>query len=198
MRPIVAVVPLLALLAAPLRAQVATFDDLAGCTPGNVVGTAVPDGYLGLNWTGAQVRDGTALTGGQRNGVVSAPCIAYMSGATVEVSLATPFTFNGGWFASAGSSSLALFLTGLRGDAVVFQELLFLSTIEARPVEVRWTDLTRLRLASGGSEVLPQFVMDDLRFNDAAAPTIVPEPRGAFLLAGGLLALLGIAARRRA
>lgn len=198
MRPIVAVVPLLALLAAPLRAQVATFDDLAGCTPGNVVGTAVPDGYLGLSWTGALVRDGTALTGGQRNGVVSAPCMAYSMSGSAEVSSATPFIFNGGAFTSSASIGLALFLQGLRGNELVFQQLIYMSPTQPNPVELRWTGLTRLRLASGGSEAQPQFVMDDLRFNDAAAPTVVPEPQGAVLLAGGLLALLGIAARRRA
>lgn len=198
MRPILAVVPCLALLAPPLRAQLATFDDLPGCTPGNVVGSAVPNGYAGLNWSGAAVRDGTALTGGQRNGVVSAPCIAYSESGMAEVSSATPFTFNGGWFTSGGSSGLALFLNGRRGNEVVFQQLLFMTTAEARRVDVRWTDLTRLSLSSGGSEVLPQFVMDDLRFNDAAASTLVPEPRGVALLAAGLLAMAGTAARRRA
>ena len=197
MRPILAVVPFLTLVAVPLPAQLATFDDVPGCTPGNVAGTAVPDGYLGLTWSGATVRDGTALTGGPRNGVVSAPCIGHSESGTAEVTSATPFTFNGGWFASAGSSGLALFLSGLRGSEVVFQHVLFMSTTEARAVDVRWTDLTRVRLSSGGSEALPQFVMDDLRFNDAAAPTLAPEPRGLALLAAGLLAVAGTAARRR-
>ena len=198
MRPILAVVPILVLLAAPLDAQVATFDDLAGCTPGNVVGTPVPNGYLGLSWTGPLVRDGTALTSGQRNGVVSAPCMAYSMSGSAEVSSATPFVFNGGAFTSAASIGLALFLQGRRGNELVFQQLVFMSPTQPTLVELRWTGLTQLRLASGGSEGQPQFVMDDLRFNDAAAPTVVPEPRGAFLLAGGLLALLGVSARRRA
>ncbi|MGZ8468979.1 MAG: hypothetical protein ACXW61_05885 [Gemmatirosa sp.] len=198
MRPILAVVPSLALLAAPLHAQVATFDDLGGCTPGNVVGTAVPNGYLGLSWTGAVVRDGTALTAGQRNGVVSAPCMAYSMSGSAEVTSPSPFTFNGGAFTSSASIGLALFLQGLRGNELVFQQLIFMNPAGPRVVDLRWTGLTRLRLASAGSEAQPQFVMDDLRFNDAAAPTVVPEPHGAFLLAGGLLALLGISARRRA
>ena len=128
--------------ASPLPAQLASFDELAGCISGNVSGAPIPPGYAGLAWTGVDVRDGTSLTGGPRNGVVSAPCIGYVASGEAQISGATPFTFDGGWFASGGSSGLALFVTGYRNGTLAFSTMLFLSTAEARALDVRWTELT--------------------------------------------------------
>jgi hypothetical protein len=186
--------PLLIAAASPLPAQLASFDELAGCTSGSVAGALVPDGYAGLSWTGVDVRDGTALTGGPRNGVVSAPCIGYVESGQAEISGATPFTFDGGWFASGGASGLALFVTGYRNGTLAFSTILFLSTAETRALDLRWTELTSVRLASGGSEVRPQFVMDDLRFNGATS--VVPEPATVWLLALGLAGVAVVTRRR--
>ena len=44
--------------AAPAGAQLATFDDLATCTPSNTGGIGIPNGYSGFNWNNFYVADG--------------------------------------------------------------------------------------------------------------------------------------------
>jgi hypothetical protein len=185
------------------QAQLATFDDLAGCVPNNTGGSAIANGYQGFNWSNFFVADGpnTAVAQGgpgYANGTVTPRCIALNGfGAASELSAGSDFIFNGGFFTAAFSNSLTVAISAFNAaNTQIFNTTLNLNTAGPQLLNVNWTGVRRVTFASGNGQPGSQFVFDNFRFNNTPDPRIVPEPSTYALLATGL-AGLAVAARRR-
>src|SRR5688572_6515309 len=92
---------LLTLASAPARADVIHFDDLTD--PGGL-GTPVPLGYKGFNWTNFSAVNGTLYPpfSGFNTGVVSAPMVVFNgAGAPTILTSLTDFDFVGAAFTAA-------------------------------------------------------------------------------------------------
>lgn len=192
----------LAAASMPAHAQLATFDDLPGCTPDNTGGSAIANGYAGFNWTNFYVADGpnTAVAQGgpgYANGTVTPRCIALNGFGASSMISASPFTFNGGYFTAAFTDGLTVNITGLNGSTTLFSQMLTLNTAGPQLLNVAWDNLTSVTFSSGDGQPGSQFVFDNFRFNNTADPTITPEPASLTLLATGLLGIAGAARRRR-
>jgi hypothetical protein len=188
--------------AAPAHAQLATFDDLPGCTPSNTGGSPIANGYAGFNWDNFYVADGpntaTAQGGpGYANGTVTQRCIALNGFGASSMISASPFTFNGGYFTAAFNNGLVVNITGRNGATVLFSQMLTLSTAAPQLLNVAWDNLTSVTFASGDGLPGSQFVFDNFRFNNTADPTITPEPASMTLLATGLFGIAAVARRRK-
>jgi hypothetical protein len=191
----------MATVAAPAHAQLATFDDLPGCTPGNTGGTLIPNGYAGFNWDNFYIADGpntaTVQGGpGYASGTVTPRCIALNGYGASSMISAAPFTFNGGYFTAAFTNGLTVNISGYNGATLLFSQVLTLNTSGPQLLNVAWDNLTSVTFASGDGQPGSQFVFDNFRFNNTPDPTITPEPASMTLLATGLLGI-AVAARRR-
>lgn len=185
------------------QAQLATFDDLAGCVPSNTGGTLIGNGYQGFNWNNFYVADGpnTAVAqsgAGYNTGTVSPRCIALNGfGGASELSAANDFIFNGGFFTAAFSNNLSVAIRAFNAANVeIFNTALNLNTAGPQLLNVTWAGVRRVTFASGNNQPGSQFVFDNFRFNNTPDPRIVPEPSTYALLATGLAAM-ALAARRR-
>jgi hypothetical protein len=185
------------------HAQLATFDDLAGCVPSNNGGIAIANGYQGFNWNNFFVADGpnTAVAQGgpgYANGTVSPRCIALNGfGAASEISAGSDFIFNGGFFTAAFNNNLSVAIRAFNAaNTQIFVSNLVLSTSGPQLLNVNWAGVRRVSFASGDNAPGSQFVFDNFRFNNTPDPRIVPEPSTYALLATGF-AGLAVAARRR-
>lgn len=191
----------MAVAASPAQAQLATFDDLPGCTPANTGGTLIPNGYAGFNWDNFYVADGpnTAVAqggAGYANGTVTPRCIALNGFGGSSMISAAPFTFNGGYFTAAFTNGLTVNISGYNGATLLFSQMLTLNTSGPQLLNVDWDNLTSVTFASGDGQPGSQFVFDNFRFNNTPDPTITPEPASMTLLATGLLGI-GVVVRRR-
>lgn len=186
----------------PARAQLATFDDLAACTPDNTTGLPIDPGYAGFTWSNFYVVDGpnaaVAFGGpGYANGTISPRCVALNGFGASAMLSASSFTFNGGYFTAAFADGLTLSITGYSGSTALYAQTLTLSTTTPQLFNVAWDNLTSVSFASGDGAPGSQFVFDNFRFNNTPDPTITPEPASLVLLATGLLGIGGVARRRK-
>jgi hypothetical protein len=130
-------------------------------------------------------------------GTVSLPCMAINSlGAPAEVTSATPFTYNGGYFTAGSQNGLSLRITGLFGMTTLFTQTLTLSTAGPQLFDVNWTGVNRVLFEPGTGAFGDGVIFDNLRFNNAPDPSITPEPSTWALVTTGLM-FLGCVARRR-
>jgi hypothetical protein len=203
-------VPLAALLtltASPALGQLATFDDLAQCTTAYETNSvvAVPNGYAGFDWSNFYVGHGaqTAVRvegPGYATGTVTDPCMALNGfGYPAEVTSATPFIFNGGFFTAAFLDGLFLSVMGFSGATQLFATTMTLSTAGPQLMDVVWEGVDRVRFESGTGSPGSQFVFDNFRFNNTPDPAIpaVPEPVSLLLLGTGLVGVAAVRRKRR-
>ena len=205
MRRISALMTVLALAAVstPASAQLATFDDLAGCTPTSTTRVLIDNGYVGFNWDNFYVANGANTYAdypsapGYANGVITPHCMALNGfGRASEISSSSAFIFNGGYFTSAFDDDLTVRIAGFSGSSELFTTTLTLNTSTPHLLDVAWEGVDRVRFEAGNNAPGSQFVFDNFRFNNVTDPSIVPEP-ATILLVGGGLGLLGLVGMRR-
>ncbi len=159
-----------------------TFDDLAS-SPSS--GTAV-SGYGGLTWSNFYVIDGSQYAGnpsGYGVGVVSGSNVVFNAfGNPAELSQASAFSFQSGFFTGAWNDGLTVqvagFLSGSQVHSTSFVVNAKGDTLTKRFVTFGWDEVDRVTFsASGGTAAYggdpdTRFVIDDLTFGAA----VVPEP----------------------
>jgi hypothetical protein len=188
----------------PAVALTITFDDLTDTSLG-FGGTAIANGYQGLNWTNWSVLNTalfatnflSGLPSGALPGTVSPPNVAYNpTGGEAIFSSSTPFTFNSADLTALWSDNLQVTVTGLLGgvtkDTITLTPLATAATLET----FNWADINEVDLlAIGGtphagySGAGTQVIMDNMSIT-------TPEPSTLAILGAGL-AGLGVVRRRR-
>jgi hypothetical protein len=188
---LVAFLTALAVPVAPARAMVLTFDDFpAG-------GYAfIGAEYAGFNWSSSwgwidahAPQNGLTGTGADL-GTVSDPIVVFnANGSDVTVSRATPFTFQGAYFASFFLPNLNVTVTGYDAtNDLVGQTVIGATNTAATYYAFNWSHVTRISFSTGHSgDYNYDFVMDNFTYGAAA-----PIPPSAILLAGGLFGLVAL------
>lgn len=172
--------------AAHARAEVINFDDLSD----GGYGTAIPNGYHGLNWTNFYVMNtaaNEALFGpsGYSDGTVSAPNVAFNGGGLEAIVSDNSFTFNSGYFTAAWNNGLTITVDGYLGGNLVDTTSFVVNTTGPTLETFNWTVDTLDFTSSGGTNAGyhgagTQFALDNLTINEVAP---VPEPAAVLLLA---------------
>lgn len=170
--------------------------------------TFISNGYGGLNWSNMGAINATSDPfyegSGYISGRKSGDTVAFNSGGDVATVLAgsAPFTLNEGYFTAGWNNGLTLTVQGFTGGSVAaFTKTVTLNVAGSTLVEFGWAGLTSVSFASsGGSRAAgvsgagTQFVLDDLRVNEAVAA--VPEPATWGMMILGFAAI-GAVQRRR-
>jgi hypothetical protein len=193
----------LALTAGAVQAQTLTFEELpTGPAGGQVL--PVTSGYGGLTWSNMYVLDGSTYlypTSGFRTGLVSGTNVAFNgSGFPAAVSSGAAFVLNSGYFTAGFRNDLLLSIVGSLGGAQVFAQSYTLSISGPSLINFGGVQVDRVDFSTsggvdavGGVRDARHFALDNLTINAST----VPEPGTWALLATGLLAVGGIAARRK-
>jgi hypothetical protein len=193
----------------PAVALTITFDDLTDTSLG-FGGTAIANGYQGLNWTNWSVLNTalfatnflSGLPSGALPGTVSPPNVAYNpTGGEAIFSSSTPFTFNSADLTALWNDNLQVTVTGLL-DGVTKDTITLSPSATAATLETfNWANINEVDLlASGGTQHVgysgagTQVVLDNLTITTSQVAT--PEPSTLAILGAGL-AGLGVLRRRR-
>jgi hypothetical protein len=183
--------------ASSASAQLITFDDLID--NGNDNGTAINNGYAGLNWDSFNVLNTTSfLASGFVNGTVSPHNVAYNDQANpAAISSMTKTGFNlvdanftGAWNDGLQIEVLAYSNTGIQTKSFT------VDSTSATKIDFSWDNITYVQFSSYGGKNAGygptgyQFAMDNLTV------TAVPEPEQWVMLMVGI-PLVGWQIRRR-
>jgi len=176
----------LSFAASTASAQLITFDDLTD----NGVGTAINNGYAGLDWDNFKVIDTNTKDfppSGFVNGIVSGHNIAYNDLAnSATISSSTGFNLVDAYFTGAWNNGLQIDV--FASSATDFFSTSF--TVDSngpKDIIFNWNNITSVTFSSSGGTDAgfplsdPQFVMDNL-----TVTSTVPEPDAWFLMMIGI------------
>lgn len=162
-------------------ASVITFNNL----PGN--GTAIPNGYAGLNWNNFyDMNLLTPVNGGAYNGGVPAmSSYAFnKAGAVATFGSTGTFTFTSAWLGTEWANHLGLEVLGLLDGKIVDRTILVLNAGAPTLQSFNWSGIDEVKfspLGTATSKGTLQFEMSSLVIN-----TSTPEPASLLLLMSGL------------
>ena len=183
----------LSFAASSASAQSISFDNLTD----NGTGTAINNGYAGLNWDNFKVLNTTNfMPSGFVNSTLSAPNVAYNDQANpATISSSTGFNLVDANFAGAWND-------GLQIDAIAFSNTTFYSTTftvnstGTTDIAFNWNNITSVTFSSysgtdaGYGPSGEQFVMDNLTISTT------PIPAAFWLVGSALAGLLGFVRRK--
>jgi autotransporter-associated beta strand protein len=162
-------------VAANAPAATLTFDDLPASN-----GTAIPNGYGGLNWTNFCYLNALTFApspSGYLNGIVSPPNVAYnVAGQQATIS-GSPFTFNSAYFTGAWNNGLDIQVTGYLGGVQVDTASFIVNTTGPTLETFNWQNVDTLTFTSSGGTQAPGvaaggtfFAMDNFTFSFSPPP----------------------------
>ena len=179
---------------AAAQTQVLGFEDVgsdAGCCH------TLPDNYGGFTWGWAYntIGKAAAFGSGYDHGTTGNRSIfVYYFGDGNSITSATLFNFIGADFAAAWDASQTVTLTGYRGGMLVGSTSATITNTEATFVTANFAEIDELRVSGSGQQInIDQFTTGEIGF----ATTTAPEPASIALMGTGLLAVGGLAARRK-
>lgn len=185
------------------RATTLTFDDL---TSEANISTA----YNGLIFSNMAVKlKSLSFPSGYVNGTVSGNSSIYNNlglGASFSATNFGTFTLNDFYLTAAVNNGLEVDVTGSLGGNTLYSKTFFVSTTSPTLELVDWAGIDTVSFSSSGGTLDPtaglhyvtgaQFVIDNVRINEALTPVgAVPEPGTLALLGTGLASLAAM--RRR-
>lgn len=176
-----AVLGLCALGAAPVSAEVLTFDDLpVFANPGN---------YGGLQWNNVYTLSSTYHpNSGYQYGTVSPHNVIFNSGGSAASFYSdNAFSLQSLYLTKAWNDGYTNF-EGYVGNNLVYSKSVFTTTTSPTLVEFDWTNLNMVVFSDGNNTY--QSVIDNMTINE------VPEPASGAMILGGL-AIMGLVSRRR-
>jgi hypothetical protein len=172
----------LLLISSACFAEVITFSNLSGN------GTAVPNGYAGMDWNNFYVMN-SMLTPISNNVVAGAVpnvgSFAYNNdGAAASFDAPGTFTFASAWLGTEWANHMGLEVVGLLNGNVVDTMVVALNNGAPKQVNFNWSGIDQVRfqpIGSATSNGALQFAVSELIVNAPA-----PEPASLLLLAPGL------------
>jgi hypothetical protein len=183
-----------------LLADVLTFDSLT--VPANNLGTGVPNGYGGLNWSDFLYKNGTRNGAGFANGVVSPSNIVYTPDNTPGELLAIQgtFTLASAYFTAAWRDGLQITVNAYNGRLLVDSQQFTVDTTGPTFETFNFANITEATFTPSGGTLHPgynpddtgeQIVMDNVSI-------VTPEPSSVILAFVGAICLLLAACRLKA
>lgn len=178
-------------LSVQAQSTLITFEDLGDV---GIYGTAINNGYSGLDWNNFYSLNGSAQPNGYLNGFVSPANLAFNGfGDPADITSASAFTLGSGFFTAAWLNSLDLEVQGYNGGSLVYDNHYVLNTTGPQYLVFNFSGITDARFTTsggvdagfGGSGT--QFALDNLTIGNVAP---VPEPSILALAGLGGLALL--------
>ena len=168
---------ILLVTALPGLSATITFDDLPAPAIG---GTAIPNGYAGLNWQNMFYVDGDNNNfnpSGYQNGRVSPPNVGAMSNDSIgEFSLVSGalFSFNSAWLAAAWQDGLTIQVKGYRLGILLYEKTVVVNTLGPMLFHFDFCGIDALRFDTIAGIPNPitgdggrHFVIDDMTINES-------------------------------
>jgi hypothetical protein len=179
---------------AAAQTQVLGFEDVGsdyGCC------LTLPTGYGGFNWgLGYNTMGKAAYPGtGYATGTTGSRSIFLYNFGNSAITSSTLFDFVGADFAAAWNASQTVTLMGYRGGVMVGSTSATITNTAATFVTANFMGIDELRISGTGSQInIDQFTTGEIGID---ATTTAPEPASIALMGTGLLAIGGLAARRK-
>ncbi len=170
---------------ATANATLITFDDLSVPVP-----VAIAEGYQGMNWSNFYVMDAATFnasgffsssgTSGYKNGMVSAPNVAYSgSGNPATISSANAFNFNSVYLTAAWYDGLNVNVTGSLAGNIVDTANFTVNTSGPTLETFNWTDINSVTFTTSGGTLHQsaplgagrQLVFDNLTISSIPVPS---------------------------